>query len=35
MVGISGDKVIKKETLESSTPGLLEPTSPTKLEKDL
>jgi len=26
-------KVFRKETLESLTPGILEPSSPTKLEK--
>ena len=28
------DKVFRKQTLESLTPGILEPSSPTKLEKN-
>jgi hypothetical protein len=30
----SADKVFKKQTLESLTPGILGPSSPTKLEKN-
>ncbi len=29
------DKVFRKQTLESLTPGILGPSSPTKLEKNL
>ena len=29
------DKVLRKQTLESLTPGVLGPSSPTKLEKNL
>ena len=29
------DKVYRKQTLESLTPGILEPSSPTKVEKNL
>jgi len=31
----NADKVFRKQTLESWTPGILEPSSPTKLEKNL
>jgi hypothetical protein len=30
-----GDKVFRKETLDSLAPGILGPSSPTKLEKNL
>ncbi len=30
----SADKVFRKQTLESLTPGILGPSSPTKLEKN-
>jgi len=29
------DKVFRKETLDSLAPGILDPSSPTKLEKNL
>jgi hypothetical protein len=32
---ISADKTFRKQTLESLTPGILEPSSSTKLEKNL
>ena len=31
----SADKIFRKQTLESLTPGILGPSSPTKLEKNL
>jgi hypothetical protein len=31
----SADQVFRKQTLESLTPGILGPSSPTKLEKNL
>jgi hypothetical protein len=31
----NADKIIRKQTLESLTPGILGPSSPTKLEKNL
>jgi hypothetical protein len=30
----SVDKIFRKQTLESMAPGILEPSSPTKLEKN-